>query len=398
LFGDTEINGERNTGHDALPCNLLPNNAMNHPPLTRLTVQRRLFAGVLFVIRVVRLTLISFNAALAADAADGGFPKQLRDTGLYAAGSLTDVHSANLAFTPQYPLWSDGADKRRWLYLPPGKFIDASRPDAWQFPTGTKLWKEFSQGRRVETRMIERRADGSWHYATYLWNEDGSDAVLAPAGKIPPLHVAAAPGARYDVPSRDDCRACHEGAAVPVLGASALQLSPDRDPNAAHGTRPNERDVDLRGLVARGLLRNLPQSLLAKPPRIAAASPTERAALGHLHGNCGHCHNHNGAPAPVKLRLAQSVLATDDGRAGSARVLRTLIDAPPRMRLRGQSAELALVTPGSAETSLLALRMRSRQPHIQMPPLGTRLTDDEGLALVERWINHDLLNLKEKLP
>jgi len=32
----------------------------------------------------------------------------------------------------------------------------------------------------------------------------------------------------------DDCRACHEGRTTPVLGFSALQLSPDRDPNAPH--------------------------------------------------------------------------------------------------------------------------------------------------------------------
>ena len=44
--------------------------------------------------------------------------------------------------------------------------------------------------------------------------------------------VADAPGGRYSVPSRNDCLACHEGPAVPVLGFSALQLSPDRDPLA----------------------------------------------------------------------------------------------------------------------------------------------------------------------
>ena len=43
-----------------------------------------------------------------------------------------------------------------------------------------------------------------------------------------------APGARYTIPAQDDCRACHEGAPVPVLGFSALQLSPDRDPLAPH--------------------------------------------------------------------------------------------------------------------------------------------------------------------
>jgi mono/diheme cytochrome c family protein len=34
--------------------------------------------------------------------------------------------------------------------------------------------------------------------------------------------------------------------------------------------------------------------------------------------------------------------------------------------------------------------MRSRNPMSQMPPLGTQLADDEGLALVERWIRHQL--------
>ena len=67
----------------------------------------------------------------------------------------------NLAFSPQYPLWSDGAAKRRWISLPPGTAIDASRPDAWEFPRGTRLWKEFSLDRPVETRFIERLPDGS---------------------------------------------------------------------------------------------------------------------------------------------------------------------------------------------------------------------------------------------
>ena len=114
-------------------------------------------------------------------------------------------------------------------------------------------------------------------------------------------------------PDESDCRACHEGAAVPVLGFSALQLSSDRDPLAPHADA--RTSIDLAGLVARGLIRNLPPSLLSTPPRIEANSPAERAALGYLHGNCAHCHNDNGAPAPVDLTLAQSVTS---GAAGAA--------------------------------------------------------------------------------
>src|SRR6187397_728352 len=68
-------------------------------------------------------------------------PATLGGTGLYLPGTL-EVDPRNLPFVPQYPLWSDGATKRRWIRLPEGESIDASDPDAWQFPPGTRLWKE----------------------------------------------------------------------------------------------------------------------------------------------------------------------------------------------------------------------------------------------------------------
>src|SRR5688572_33459749 len=87
-------------------------------------------------------------------------PSTLGATGLYLNGSIEELGPGVQGFTPQYPLWSDGATKRRWISLPPGTAIDASRPAAWDFPRGTKFWKEFSvEGRRIETRLIERLPD-----------------------------------------------------------------------------------------------------------------------------------------------------------------------------------------------------------------------------------------------
>jgi len=312
-------------------------------------------------------------------------PHHLAATGLYVAGSATEIRPENASFSPQYPLWSDGATKRRWLYVPPGTAIDATRPDAWDFPRGTKLWKEFSvAGRRVETRFVERLADGTWRFAVYAWNEAGTDAVLAPAGGIAALAVAGAPNGRYAIPSEIDCRACHEGAPVPVLGASALQLSPDRDPLAPHADTV-AGGLDLRGLVARGWLRNLDPALLATPPRIAASTPQERAALGYLHGNCGHCHNDGGSPAPVGLVLAEGAA---DARSSRQRVLASTLETVGRFRPADQRADARLIAPGVADASVLVLRMRTRNPMRQMPPVGTQLADAEGLALIERWINH----------
>ena len=219
-------------------------------------------------------TIAVFALTLAAVAATAGpiepLPQRLSATGLLVPGSAR-VAPGVIPFSPQYPLWSDGTRKRRWIQLPRGTSIDASRIDAWEFPVGTKVWKEFGYGRAIETRFIERVADGSWRFATYVWTEDGSDALLAPEdGTV--AAVQDAPGGRYPVPSRGDCVACHEGPAVPVLGFTALQLSTDRDPLAPHADPKRAGQAELKGLAARGVLRGLPPALLSAPPRIAASS------------------------------------------------------------------------------------------------------------------------------
>ena len=320
-------------------------------------------------------------------------PEHLSETGLYVEGSSTQVDPKNLAFSPQYPLWSDGAGKRRWIYLPPGTAIDASRADAWEFPIGTRLWKEFSLGRPIETRFIERMPDGAWRFGAYVWNAEGTDATLAPAEGIAALATPGATRDTYSVPAEPDCRACHEGAAVPVLGFSALQLSSDRDPLAPHVEA--RTGLDLSALAARGLIKNLQPALVRTPPRIDAKSPAERAALGYLHGNCAHCHNDNGAPAPVDLTLAQSVTSSD---TSTQRVLRSMVDARSRFRGHGLGADAPLIAPGRPDASVLMARVRSRNPQTQMPPLGTQQLDTEALALLERWITEQSDTPKELKP
>lgn len=326
-------------------------------------------------IAIAAAALLATGAALASDA-------------------LPPPPADAMTFTPQYPLWSDGATKRRWISLPGGASIDGSHPAAWEFPVGTKLWKEFSVGgRRVETRTIERMADGSWQFRAYVWNDAQDTATLAPAaGTI----VTLADGIRYRIPSQDDCRACHEGGAAPVLGFSALQLSPDRDPLAPHAEPLRAGDLDLRTLAASGRLAGFPRELVESPPRIAAPTPAGRAALGYLHANCGHCHADpkltNGA-VPVELQLA---IDPTDPRSGE-RVLHTLLTSESRYRPAG-AADARLIVPGNAQAGTLLARMRSRDTRIQMPPLGTAKPDLTAIALIARWIHEDLKTPEETSP
>ncbi len=307
-------------------------------------------------------------------------PARLHDTGLYA-GATGDALAPDVEpFAPQYPLWTDGATKRRWIRLPPGTSIDASDPDAWVFPVGTRLWKEFAFDRRVETRMLERLADGSWRAAVYVWNADGTDAVSTPAGAA----IDLGGGRRHDVPSVADCAMCHDARASMVLGFSALQLSPDRDPHAAHAEPPPPGAVDLATLVADGRLVGLPPGFAETPPRIAARTPTERAARGYLHANCGHCHDDLGALATLGMDLRHDLA---DPAGPAAPPAATTIDRPSHAAPPGLAPPHVRVAPGAPARSVVIARMASRAPADQMPPLGTRVVDDAGVALVARWIS-----------
>ncbi|HSJ98797.1 MAG TPA: hypothetical protein VLC53_17105, partial [Myxococcota bacterium] len=280
---------------------------------------------------------------MASPVAVAPLPPTLAGTGLYQPGSVSVLGADVLAFTPQYPLWSDGSAKRRWLYLPPGAVIDATRPDAWEWPVGTRVWKEFAHGRAIETRFIERVSDGSWRFASYAWNAQGTEARLVPEEGIYGLAAEGAPGGRYAIPSRTDCLACHEGPAVPLLGLTALQLSPDRDPLAPHAQPIRPQHATLATLAAAGRIRGLPDALVETPPRIAAPTPTARAALGYLHGNCGHCHN-DGALAGVELTLAQEAAHPDRSYRAT---LAGLVGRDSRFRPRGAAAAERVV-PGHA--------------------------------------------------
>ncbi len=328
------------------------------PPPAKLPPPDRRRAAV----RALLAVLVACGAA-AVQGPVAPLPQELRDTGLLAAdgGLAADV----VEFSPQYPLWTDGATKRRWISLPAGGVIDASEPDAWRFPVGTRLWKEFSAGRRLETRLIERAADGRWRYAAYVWDEAGTTATLAPPAGVTLEDVEGMPGGRYRVPSTEDCVACHEAGPTPVLGFSALQLSSDRDPLAPHAT-PAPPGSLLPEIAARGWLEGLPATALRTPPRIAAATPAARAALGWLHGNCGHCHNGRGPLSSLGLSLARSV----DG-------------APP---------------PQPLPVTRMLERLRSTNPYVRMPPAGVQLADHEAIDLVERGLADPTRLAKENRP
>jgi len=292
---------------------------------------------------------------------------RLSETGLYADLASEELASGVRDFEPAFVLWSDGADKRRFIRLPAGARIDTSDPDRWQLPVGTKLWKEFSKdGVRLETRLIERFGEGPNDYlmAAFAWRDDDSDAEVVIGGG----GQSDVRGTAHDIPSEKQCRACHNGEPGRVLGFSALQLAHD-GPGLA-----------LAELVARD---RLSAPLRADPGSITPpGDATTRAAFGYLHANCGHCHNLNGTAWPdtqMVLRLSLSEDSAEDTELFQSVVGR-------RMQYFRDTEVTHRVLPGDAEQSGLLLRMQRRGPKEQMPPLGTELIDEAGVESVRAWI------------
>ncbi len=308
-------------------------------------------------------------------------PEHIEETGLFAPGRIDVIAAGVRPFSPQYPLWTDGAAKRRWIQLPAGSTIDGSNARRWEFPIGTRLWKEFSfAGRRVETRFLWKPTAAGWLAGSYVWNAAGTSAALAAEDGVQGA-MEIAPGRQHNVPSRGDCAACHGEARRP-LGVNPLQLSHDRDPNAIHGEPLTSDMVTLQTLLDEQLLTGADAALRTNPPRIAARDPETRTVLGYLSANCGACHNGDGQiTAQLPSFHAEDVL---NGEA----IVAQLIGRPSRWQAPGRSEDTLLIDPALPAASAVLLRMRSRRPSSQMPPLGTVVPDQKAVQAIERWITH----------
>jgi len=305
----------------------------------------------------------------------------LIDTCLCLDNACTMIRPGIKAYAPQFQLWSDGATKQRWIYLPPGTQIDTSNMDFWQFPVGTKLWKEFVRdGVRVETRLVMRTGnsntttpDNDWFYVSYVWNQT-QDATTAE-----PFGVPDANGTQHDVPNRSQCKQCHNNAQPSrILGFSAIQLDWDN---------PDADAFDLKAVIDANLLTTNPTnsgtvgSYFPLP-----GNATEKTALGYLHANCGHCHNPNSKvymDIGVVMQLGETV-----GTLGSLATTTVYTTAVDQNGTLPQMGITKLVAKGQPDQSLMIFRYETTNPALHMPLIGTEIMDVMGQTILRDWITN----------
>jgi hypothetical protein len=293
--------------------------------------------------------------------------RRLSETGLYAGiGELT-LSAAARPFEPTFKLWSDAANKARWIALPQGSRIDTTDMDRWVFPLGTRVWKQFSlDGVRLETRLIERYGTGrdDFWMGAFAWNEEQTEAELVETGRSDLL------GTPHDAPAQEDCGACHNGEPGRLLGFSALQLSHAGSEAA---------DWTLAALVDEGRLSELPSAAGYDAPGDDVAA----TALGYLHANCGHCHNSRGTSWPDTQMVLR--LFVDETAPEETSLFRSIVGE--KLDYYRDTALTTRVVAGRPEQSAVIGRMQVREPKQQMPPLATEEVDRDGVGVVSAWID-----------
>jgi hypothetical protein len=310
-----------------------------------------------------------------SDEGGDGLPNDLVCTGLYSDWASKTVATENHPFTPGYVLWSDNANKARWLYLPPATQIDTSDMDNWVFPVGTKIWKEFALGPlRVETRLLEKTSSG-WLWATYRWTDDGlSGATRLDHGQT---NVN---GTSYEIPAHIQCPLCHGGRPDMVLGVDVINLGA----STAVG-------LSLASLAADGrFTTDVPASLEIPEDTSGHA----RASLGWLHSNCGiACHNSNssalasGTGLFLKTSGAQIIAGAGTTQTSDLDPYVTAVNKVPNMSTFATQGFLR-IAPGHPEISLIPTLDGARnKPGVpQMPPIISHIADTRDLAALNTWI------------
>lgn len=290
-----------------------------------------------------------------------GLPRLLSDFGFFEDASMQLPVAGVIPYRLNTPLYSDGAEKLRFVYVPEGQKVGASGEGLLEFPIGSALIKTFAfeeNGKRrlIETRVLLHRADG-WLALPYLWNEEQTEATLAVAGARVQAITPAGETISYRVPNKNQCKECHglSGEVVPI-GPKARNLSDDWL-EATLGQVPDGADT------------------LPVWENRASAS-VDQAARAYLDVNCAHCHR-PGATASnsgLDLRWEQ-----DDPHAIG-------IMKRPVAAGRGAGKHLYDIVPGEPDESILLHRMLSDDPGVAMPELGKSTVDDEGTEIVRRWI------------
>lgn len=259
------------------------------------------------------------------------------------------------------PLFTDYAHKQRLVKVPVGTKIEKGMDENLDFPNGTILVKTFfyyqderniNSGKNIiESRLLIKQ-DSKWNAATYIWNENQSDALLDYNGAEMDVSWIDNSGinlsTRYQIPSQNDCGTCHQ---------SNSKLTP-LGPNLRNLNREVERNQmkinQITHLQEMGVLNDFPVGSISQIVNYTDSTISlDLRARAYLAMNCAHCHNPSGWEKSGQRRFDFSY-------------------------------ETPLSQSGISSKKDQILR---NMENGRMPFIGTSMKDEEGIELIKDYLN-----------
>ena len=279
-------------------------------------------------------------------------------------------------------LFSDYADKHRFVYVPKGKIAAYQKNSVFSFPVGSVLIKTFSyepinnqrsERHLIETRLLIRK-DSGWDALTYVWDEEGQEASLALAGKTVKANYISNDGRqldiRYRVPNKNQCKECHlENESIVPIGPKPRNLN--RDYNYLEGTMNQ-----LEKWMSVKFIESYPEKINSVVDFMDSSEPINDRARAYLDINCGHCHAPEGSASNSGLYL--DLLETREKQLG--------VFKGPVATGRGSGGLDYSIVPGHPDESILLYRMISDAPDIMMPESGRSVMHKEAVDIIYQWI------------
>lgn len=301
-----------------------------------------------------------------------------------------------LPFEPASSLFTDYAHKKRFIWIPKGKKATYNTDGTvLELPVGSALIKTFyynkvqpsNTTRIIETRVMIRKSTG-WIFANYVWNEEQTEAVNDLNGSFTPIEWKddnnVVKSTNYRIPSEEQCIVCHKITQT-VNGV-------DTAINVPIGIKPQNLNTNynydsgsknqLSAWIDKGYLENnfsLPTSENSTVDYKDASKSLDARARSYVDINCAHCHQDNRICYYRPMRFAFNETAGNRTNMG---VCVNTAD------MQGFSPSLGkIVTPGNKNRSMMYYRLNTTNPTYRMPLHGRTVIHEEGVALIEAWIN-----------
>jgi uncharacterized repeat protein (TIGR03806 family) len=302
-------------------------------------------------------------------------------------GNLAELKPAQgvSPYTINSSLFSNYAEKLRFIKVPGGEKAVYNDSVAFNFPVGTVLIKNFyypmdfrkpEKGRRIlETRLLVNDVDG-WQAFPYIWNDEQTEAYYDVAGETKTIQYINSTGKKistnYVIPNKNQCKGCHiRNGKMEPIGPSARQLNLSTFDD---GRQTNQLKVWESMDILSGLpTENLPKLAVWDNPTSGDLNARARA---YLDANCAHCHSRSGPANTSGLFL--NVHETSSNHLG--------VNKTPVAAGRGSGNLRFDIVPGDPDHSIVIFRMKTNDPAIAMPEIGREQIHKEGVALIEEWI------------